>query len=1197
MATSKNPTPVQLLADTISTDIVAKLKLPSGDVVNKLLLKELQSLTASNKTLAKTIENKPLDQIKRTTEEKQQVNVDVPRAFVSSPLEPDPFSAEKPILKSTSNESAKNIETEKLPEIIDSIKRLINKLDKKQETPSVVPKSTVETSENLPKILTSTLEFLLNKSAKASTEKEKQKTISTTERAFVKSSADVNSQKESSSFDFSKSLGDRYKPEESPSKNKEDKPDKLDKEDRKPDYQFPKILDSLKGVLNNAATPVEKEPKSELEKIEEPKPVKIVGFENKAVEDLKLPNILDSKGLIGGIKDAIKGAKIKAEVDGDSQGFLAKLIPPSLLPILGGSAAILAGLASLMAAFNTDGETKGLLSLIGKGGIKGGLAVMAKTLFKKFGIQVLKKIPIVGGLISFGLAIQRFFNGDIIGGSLELVSGLVGLIPIPGVGLALSTGIDILQGILDAQGGGSSGEASDRKGKILLSWAKKLGGYLWKGIKYVPVLGPALASAEAMIQGNVPEALKQLAYILPPLQILGILMGEEKATEAAGSVAKSVGGFLKKIGAWVSDKFTSVPVIGPLIKAVQNFSDGQWLKGFKQLAYIFTPFEMLGALFGDTETTPVVEAAATTSKGIFSKLGSWIAEKLGKIPFIGPVLRLATLIKEGNWGEALKSFPGGKLVASLFEAKEDDTKEKKEDTESGTSFLKGLMGWFAAKVDKLPLIGPIIKGIKLLNGQKYLEGLKQLAFAVPGIQTIFALFGDEDAQQNQQEQTEAIASFDWEGLKNFAQTRLRGLPVIGQGVKAIEAFSDNRWLEGIKHLAYMLPPLELLGALLGEKDVSETASTGANVLQGMAEWVGETLVKVPVIGPLIKAVNHFIDKEWIKGLKQIAYINPLFETLGAFLGDTETTPAVSQAAKKTTSMFNNLKEWFKQNAEKLPVIGPLVRAIKAFDNGEWVEGLKQMAYVFPPFEMIGALLGDKNTSDTTSSIASGALDIGSKITKFFKDLFNKILEGFVNKIPETVKVGYGIASVEFDVRRRVANWLGLDKENEKDVSPNKPSAAISSSKSESSEAPPPTPVKDALINPKGGLEVSSPLGARYQLDPTDGVLAAPMKDKESPMKDFVGDMMGSRKTDLILERIAINTATSNQNISNLITGFNNLAKALEKTLGKEVGIPPVVVNQNNMSNNPTSSQYGNQGNSDIAIFRTGLVEASRFRPA
>ena len=83
------------------------------------------------------------------------------------------------------------------------------------------------------------------------------------------------------------------------------------------------------------------------------------------------------------------------------------------------------------------------------------------------------------------------------------------------------------------------------------------------------------------------------------------------------------------------------------------------------------------------------------------------------------------------------------------------------------------------------------------------------------------------------------------------------------------------------------------------------------------------------------------------------------------------------------------------------------------------------------------------------------------------------------------------------------------------------------------------------------------------------------------------------KAETILERIANNTGSSDQNIRNLINGFNGLAKALEQTTGQKM---PTIV-PNNQQKPPSISDIANVGNSIISNFRTSTVEGARFQPA
>ena len=107
---------------------------------------------------------------------------------------------------------------------------------------------------------------------------------------------------------------------------------------------------------------------------------------------------------------------------------------------------------------------------------------------------------------------------------------------------------------------------------------------------------------------------------------------------------------------------------------------------------------------------------------------------------------------------------------------------------------------------------------------------------------------------------------------------------------------------------------------------------------------------------------------------------------------------------------------------------------------------------------------------------------------------------------------------------------------------------------------------------------------------------APKTESKTVSNSFVSNN-NSGKSEMFLEKIAGNTGGTAQNISNLIAGFNNLAKALERTLGETAKIP-LVVNTNNEQNSsalPTSF-YANAGNGDIGDFRT-FVEGARALPA
>ena len=85
---------------------------------------------------------------------------------------------------------------------------------------------------------------------------------------------------------------------------------------------------------------------------------------------------------------------------------------------------------------------------------------------------------------------------------------------------------------------------------------------------------------------------------------------------------------------------------------------------------------------------------------------------------------------------------------------------------------------------------------------------------------------------------------------------------------------------------------------------------------------------------------------------------------------------------------------------------------------------------------------------------------------------------------------------------------------------------------------------------------------------------------------------GSSKTETILEKIANNTGSSDEKLRNLIEGFNNLARVLEKTTGEKM---PTIINQGGEKQAPRLSDYTGNGNPIINNFRVKTVEGSRFQ--
>jgi hypothetical protein len=341
---------------------------------------------------------------------------------------------------------------------------------------------------------------------------------------------------------------------------------------------------------------------------------------------------------------------------------------------------------------------------------------------------------------------------------------------------------------------------------------------------------------------------------------------------------------------------------------------------------------------------------------------------------------------------------------------------------------------------------------------------------------------------------------------------------------------------------------------------------------------------------MIKAGKHLYAKEWMQGLKQIAYIVPGFEFVGALLGDTETTGGMQQLAegsKKAANWIGGFTAWIGEKMLNLPIIGPAIKAVQALFAGDFSEALKQFNHINPMVGLLEQFL-QTDTGKDISKKASGGL---SKAMDFFSSMKDNILSKVLEFIPETV---WG-----YPLRAKVAELFGIGPKA------NIPESAPITTGAPSEPTPPVKQVGDAKVKPDGGLVVSSPTeGSLYQLSKNDGIVAGPVTDDASASggsSSIASTAANIGNSDKILTKIAINTETTNKSIAGLANGFNVLAKSLERLGVSVANQSPTVIN--NVSGGSkggsakiSSSQIASAGNSAISSFRSG-IEASRFVPA
>lgn len=292
------------------------------------------------------------------------------------------------------------------------------------------------------------------------------------------------------------------------------------------------------------------------------------------------------------LKGIMPPAKPDAPKEGSGLGLLG-----------GGIALLLGGLAALVTGLMTDGPFKGLLKILSKIGIQGGLKLLEKgaknfintlknfidapiklleivgnglkgalssllpkgigSILKgaaniftrmlgglvKFLKPVLAKIPLIGTVISLGFAYTRFKSGDIVGGVIDVLSGIASIFP--GVGTAIAIGLDVLNAFLDFKAGGANEKASQKKTGILKEWTLGLGKILYKGIKYIPIIGPYMQAVEDIQAGRWLEASYNLIRAIPGLGILVDVLNWFTGGETEQGIKENLSNAGSMIGDWL----------------------------------------------------------------------------------------------------------------------------------------------------------------------------------------------------------------------------------------------------------------------------------------------------------------------------------------------------------------------------------------------------------------------------------------------------------------------------------------------------------------------------------------------------------------------------------------------------------------------------------------------------------------------
>lgn len=330
-------------------------------------------------------------------------------------------------------------------------------------------------------------------------------------------------------------------------------------------------------------------------KTSKPQEVVIAGVKDPVLE--KISKSLQALGIAP--KAATAAVSAPAASAGGSGGGLgalfSKILGSSLTPLVVGLAG---SFALAIGSWFNEGPFKGLMKELGNIGIKVFLPKvvgMAGKLFPamvKFLKPIASKLPVIGFVINLGSAISRVLAGDVVGGIIDLASGLASFIP--GFGTAISIGLGLLNAARDL-----SGTTETTKGNIKpdTGWYGKfehgLNGLLKKSLKYLPGVGTIMALKESFDRfkaGDVKGGLKSLVKagysIIPGLGAIVTWLIDEKTDNTPPSASTS------------NEKFDSKSIFTAITKGVQD-KFKSILKALKKLPFVpdFI-IDKIGSFFG-----------------------------------------------------------------------------------------------------------------------------------------------------------------------------------------------------------------------------------------------------------------------------------------------------------------------------------------------------------------------------------------------------------------------------------------------------------------------------------------------------------------------------------------------------------------------------------------------------------------------
>jgi len=342
-------------------------------------------------------------------------------------------------------------------------------------------------------------------------------------------------------------------------------------------------------------------------------------------------------------------------------------------------------------------------------------------------------LPYIGSIFSFGFAINKFMKGDMVGGTLELVSGIVNLLPGGMFVSAILDGYILYRDFQKSKKEDSGVDADSGKPGMLSRIWTSVKGWFAAHAEKLPIIGGIMKMGEAaghLLKGEWKSGFRSLYQIVPSLIggstlgnlagkgfdfIGGLFGGNEDSVQAPSGDSNSIKKMDTGMKKSLADRAKNLPIIGGILKmgeTAKMLLSGDFLGGVKSLKS-FIPswisgssagsavgkgFDFVTGLFdgGDDvdydsiNTDTDGNSFSTMVSSMFSKVGDILGNVWGGIKSKAAKWRDKAMSTFGRWGKAIGGFADDHLGTNLM-----------GDSSSATTSQSSQSGNGAGAFDKL----------------------------------------------------------------------------------------------------------------------------------------------------------------------------------------------------------------------------------------------------------------------------------------------------------------------------------------------------------------------------------------------------------------------------------------------------------------------------------------------------------------